>query len=216
MNIILFGPPGAGKGTQANNIMKLFKLHKISTGNLLRDEVANNSTLGNKIKSFIDKGSFVPDDVINNLIIKILTNKKFYNRLIFDGYPRNLNQARNLNSLLIKHDQKISCVLSLEVNKEIILKRILGRLSCSKCDLIFNEYFNPPTDKNHKCDPKFLNKRSDDNEKTITKRFDNYVEKTLPILDFYKDLNLLHQVNGMREIDEIFEQIRTILTSLDT
>ena len=216
MNIILFGPPGAGKGTQAHNIVKSFKLHKVSTGDLLRDEVKNNSTLGNQIKTLIDKGSFVPDEIMNNLIIKILSDKKFYNRLIFDGYPRNLNQARNLNTLLKKHDQQISCVLSLGVDKETIIKRILGRQTCSKCDLIFNEYFHPATNKNHFCDPKFLSKRSDDNEKTITKRFDNYEEKTLPILDFYKDLNLLHQVNGMREIDEIFEQIRTILTPLDT
>ena len=216
MNIILFGPPGAGKGTQADNIVKSFNLHKVSTGDLLRDEVQKNSDLGSKIKSLMDKGSFVPDDIINDLIVKILSNSEFYNRLVFDGYPRNLNQAKKLNLLLEKYNQKISCVLCLNVDKEIIVKRILGRQTCRKCKLTFNEYFNPSTKKNHICDPKFLEKRSDDNEVTIVNRFDNYLNKTLPILDFYKDLDLLHQINGMGEISAIFEQIRSILTSLET
>lgn len=216
MNVILFGPPGAGKGTQADNIVKSFNLHKISTGDLLRAEVQNNSPIGNKIKSAMDKGLFVSDDIINNLIIKILSNNRFYNRLVFDGYPRNLNQAKKLDILLKKHNQKISCALSLNVDKKAIVKRILGRQTCVKCKLTFNVYFNPPTNKNHACDPKFLDKRSDDNKKTIINRFENYLDKTLPILDFYKNLNLLHQINGMGEINEIFKQIRAILTSLET
>lgn len=211
----MFGPPGAGKGTQANNLVKFYDLHKVSTGNLLRNEVQNNSALGNKIKFIIDKGSFVSDDIINDLIAKILSDNKFYNRLIFDGYPRNLNQAKNLNLLLKKYNQKISNVLSLNVDKETIIKRILGRQTCSKCELIFNEYFNPPTNKNHSCDSRFLEKRSDDNEKTITNRFENYLNKTYPILDFYKDLNLLHEINGIGEINRIFNEIRTIIASLE-
>jgi len=216
VNIILFGPPGAGKGTQADNIVKFFNLHKVSTGDLLRNEIRNNSDLGNKIKSLMDRGSFVSDEIINNLILKILSDNKLFNRLIFDGYPRNLNQAKNLDLLLKKYNQKISCALSLNVDKKIIVKRILGRRTCTKCKVIFNEYFYPPTNKNHTCDPKFLDKRSDDNEKTIINRFENYLDKTLPILDFYKDLNLLHQINGMGEISEIFEQIRNKITTLET
>ena len=215
MNIILFGPPGAGKGTQADNIVKLFNLHKVSTGDLLRSKVDDNSDPGNKIKSLMDKGLFVSDDIINSLIGKILSDDKFYNRLIFDGYPRNLSQAKNLNLLLKKYNQKISCVLSLNIDKEAIVKRILGRQICTKCKLIFNKYFKPSTSKNHTCDPKFLDKRSDDNEKTIINRFEDYFEKTLPILDFYKDLNLLHQINGKSKIDDIFEQIRPIIASLE-
>ena len=215
MNIILFGPPGAGKGTQADKIVKFFKLHKVSTGDLLRNKTKNNSVLGDKIKSLIDKGSFVSDDIINSLIEEVLSDNKSYNRLIFDGYPRNLSQAKNLDVLLKKYNQKISCAISLNVDQETIVKRILGRLICSKCKLIFNEHFNPPTSENHSCDPKFLNKRSDDNEKAIINRVENYLEKTLPILDFYKDFNLLHQINGKCKIDEIFEQIRAILASLE-
>ena len=216
MNIILFGPPGAGKGTQADKIVQSHNMFKVSTGDLLRKEIGKKSNLGDKIKLLINKGEFVSDDIINNLIIKILSDKKLYNKLIFDGYPRNLTQAENLNSLISKHNQKISCVLSLNVDKEIIIKRVLGRQTCSKCGLIFNEYFNPSTNDNHPCGDKFLVKRSDDNEKIILNRFENYMEKTLPILDFYKKLNLLYEINGKAKIDEIFKQIGGIIASLET
>ena len=212
----MFGPPGAGKGTQADKIVKNFNLYKVSSGDLLREEIKNNTNTGNKIKSIIDKGLLVSDNIINDLIIKILSDKKLYNRLIFDGYPRNLEQARNLDLCLKKYKQEISCVLCLNVEKKLILKRILGRQTCINCGLIFNEYFMPATSKNHSCDPKFLSKRSDDNEKTVTNRFETYLNKTLPILDFYKEQNLLHHINGMLEIDQIFEEIRAIIASLET
>ena len=216
MNIILFGPPGAGKGTQATKVVKKFNLHKVSTGDLLREEIKNNTDLGNKIKSIMEAGSLISDNIINNLITKVISNKKFYNRLIFDGYPRNLKQGKNFDSQIKKYKQKISCVLSLNVDKESIIKRILGRQTCTNCGLIFNEYFCPASSKNHSCDPKFLNKRSDDNKKTIINRFETYLNKTLPILDFYKEQNLLHQINGMAKIDQIFDEICGIIASLET
>ena len=216
MNVILFGPPGAGKGTQADNIARVFNLHKVSTGDLLRDEIKNKTDLGKKIKSIVDKGLFVSDSVINNLIINHLSHKKSYNRLIFDGYPRNLNQAKNLDLLIKKHDQKISYVFSLNVDKELLIKRILGRQTCTNCGSIFNEYFRPSTNKNHTCGTKFLVKRSEDNEKTILYRFQAYLDKTLPILDFYKKLNLLHQINGRSEIDQIFKEICAIMGFFET
>ena len=215
MNIILFGPPGAGKGTQADNLVKNLSLHKISTGDLLRDEVKKKSVLGTNIKKIIDRGEFVPDEIINSFIDKIILNKTFSNRLIFDGYPRNLPQAEYLNTLINKHDQKISCVLSLKVNKEILLKRILGRQICGKCGLIFNEYFKPSTPKNHSCDSIHLKKRSDDNERTVIERYDTYLNKTLPILNFYKKLKLLYEINGDAEINEIYSQIQVIIASLE-
>ena len=216
MNIILFGPPGAGKGTQATKVVKKFNLHKVSTGDLLREEIKNNTDLGNKIKSIMDTGSLISDNIINNLITKVISNKKFYNRLIFDGYPRNLKQGENLDSQIKKYKQKISCVLSLNVDKESIIKRISGRQTCVNCGLIFNEYYYPASSKNHSCDPKFLNKRSDDNKKIIINRFETYLNKTLPILDFYKEQNLLHQINGMAKIDQIFDEICGIIASLET
>ena len=215
MNIILFGPPGAGKGTQSNNIVNFFKLHKVSTGDLLRNEVKNNTKLGDKINLIIKEGSLVSDDIINDLIVNILSDNKLYNRLIFDGYPRNLYQAKTLDILLKKYNQKISCVLCLNVDKHLIVKRILGRQMCANCELIFNVHYHPSTVKNHNCDPKFLVKRSDDNEKTIIYRYETYLDKTLPILDFYKEQNLLHQINGMAGIDQIFKEIQAIIASLE-
>ena len=215
MNIILFGPPGAGKGTQADNIVKSFNLIKVSTGDLLRNEISKNTDSGNKIKSIIKKGTFVSDEIINDLIVKILSNKKFNNRLVFDGYPRNLDQAKNLDLMIKKYDQKISCVLSLNVSKELIIRRIMGRQTCTKCELIFNEYFKPANSENHLCGTKFLVKRSDDNEKTIFKRYKTYLDKTLPILEHYKKLNLLHEIEGKSEIDKIFVEISRIIASLE-
>ena len=106
MNIILFGPPGAGKGTQATKVVKKFNLHKVSTGDLLREEIKNNTDLGNKIKSMMDTGSLISDNIINNLLTKVISNKKFYNRFIFDGYPRNLEQAKNLDSQMKKYKRQ--------------------------------------------------------------------------------------------------------------
>ena len=215
MNIILFGPPGAGKGTQSDRLAKKFNLQKVSTGELLRNEIKNNTSLGKKIRNLMDSGQLVSDNIINDLIIKILSNNNSKNRLIFDGYPRNLDQAKNFNSLLIKFDQKISCVLNLNVDKDIVVKRILGRQTCLNCGLIFNKFFNPATKSNHSCDPKFLDKRTDDNKKIIVDRYETYLNKTLPILDFYNQQNLLHKVNGMAKIDQIFEEICDIIASLE-
>ncbi len=215
MNIILFGPPGAGKGTQSDFITKSFNLHKVSTGDLLRNEIYNKTHIGNKIKSVMDKGILVSNEIINDLIETILSTKKFSNRLIFDGYPRNLDQAKNLDILLKKYNQKISCVFSLNVNKELIIKRILGRQTCTKCGNIFNEYFKLSTNKNHPCGTKYLIKRSDDNEKTILYRYDTYIDKTLPIIEYYKKLNLLYELDGTMEIDKIFNKIRHILASIE-
>ena len=215
MNIILFGPPGAGKGTQANNISIKFNLHKVSTGDMLREVIEQKTSEGNKIKSTINRGSLVSDEIINNLISKVLSNKTFNNKLIFDGYPRNLAQAKSLDLMLKKNNQKISRVLCLAVDKDTIIKRILGRESCSKCGVIFNKFFNPATELNHQCGSKYLTYRSDDNDRTASSRFETYLQTTLPIIDFYKKQNLFTEINGKQEINQIFEQLRGILTSLE-
>ena len=216
MNIVIFGPPGAGKGTQANYLVKNYKLYKISTGDLLREEINKKTKLGIQIRSAISRGSFVNDDIINNLIESIISNSSNQNRMIFDGYPRNLNQAKKLDLLLNRYKQKIFSVISLDVDKEIVVKRILGREVCSNCGSTFNKFFNPSTELNHKCGAKYLTIRSDDNEKTILKRFDTYENETLPILNYYKKQNLLTNINGMNKIDEIYKEIRQIMTSLKT
>ena len=216
MNIILFGPPGAGKGTQSNNLVKDFNLYKISTGDLLRNVTKKKSALGIKIKSMLDQGMLVSDGIINGIIETILSNKSNFNRLVFDGYPRNFNQVKHLDILIKKYNQKISCVLSLKVNQNVIIKRIIGRQVCSKCGLVFNEFFNPSTKDNHHCDIKFLQKRSDDNEKTVRNRFATYTKETLPILDYYQNQNLLYEIDGTDHIHKIYKEIRRIIHSLET
>jgi len=215
VNIILFGAPGAGKGTQADQIENKFKLFKISTGELLRKEIQNNTDLGIKIKSKIDKGELVSDEITNNLIVNVLSNENYSNRIIFDGYPRNLNQAKNLNLLLNKYNQKISCVLNLEADKESIIKRILGRIVCTNCGLTFNKFFNLPENKDHKCGSGYLKARSDDTKETIVNRYETYLKETLPILEYYEGQKILHKIDGNRKINEINQEICGIITSLE-
>ena len=215
MNIILFGPPGSGKGTQADNLVKDFNLFKISVGDILRNEINKNSQLGKKIKSTIDVGGFVPDKIVNDLIEKKITNKNC-NRLVFDGYPRNLYQAKYLDNFLKKHNEYIVCVISLKVDKDTIIKRILGRQICSKCTATFNEFFYPANDTNHTCGKEFLEKRVDDSELTINKRFQTYVDQTLPILEYYQSKKLLREINGIGDISAIYKEISQIMMSFDT
>ena len=214
-NIVLFGLPGAGKGTQADNLKNDFNLFKVSTGDLLREEIKKESPLGKKIKSTIDQGHLVDDLTINNLVENILCNENYYNRLIFDGYPRNLQQAKNFDILIKKNNQAISCVLNLNVQQDVIIKRILGRRVCSKCGLIFNNYFSTAKNEKHQCDAKYLHKRSDDNEETLKNRFEIYNNETLPILDYYKNQNLLYEIDGMGDIHTIYKEIRHIILSLE-
>ena len=185
MNIVIFGPPGAGKGTQSNLIVKKFNLHQLSTGELLRKEIKNNTKLGQKISSIINLGNLVSDEIVGNLIEKHVFNENYKNRLIFDGYPRNLIQAKNLENLLKKKGQKINIVLKLSVSLETIKKRILER--------------------------KNLEKRADDNEKIAIKRFKDYENNIKPVIDFYKKSNLLKEVNGEGSITEISDEISGII-----
>ena len=185
MNIILFGPPGAGKGTQAQNIVKKFNLIQISTGDLLRNEIKNKTDIGKEIEDTISKGDFATDEIIDRLLKNKITNSDIKNKIIFDGYPRSLSQAKNLDLLLVNSKQKIDFIFFLNVNKEIIIKRIEKR--------------------------KILEKRSDDNLKTILKRYDAYMETTKPVLEFYSKNQNFYEIDGSREIDEISSKIEQIL-----
>ena len=215
MNIIIFGPPGAGKGTQSNYIVNKYKLFQLSTGEYLRKEIKNKSELGLKIASIVNSGSLVSDQIVSNLIENIVSNKNYKNRIIFDGYPRTIPQAVNLESVLKKNDQKISIVLKLSVSLESIKKRISGRSTCSICGKIYNDFYNPPPKDTDCCSSKFLQKRGDDTIEVAVKRFETYEKSTKPVLDFYKKLNLLKVVNGENSIDQIYKEIEEIMGVLE-
>jgi len=206
MNIIIFGPPGAGKGTQSDKIASKYQLFKISTGDLLRNEIKKKTLLGKKIEEIVNSGTLVSDNIINDLIEKIASDKKYKNKIIFDGYPRNIQQAKNLNTLLKKHEQKIDLVISLKVSLDLIIKRITGRLVCSKCGNTFNEFFNPALNLTC-CKGGALKRRSDDNIETAKKRYETYENSTKPLLEYYSKSGLLKNVGGENKIEEIAAKI---------
>jgi adenylate kinase len=214
MNIVIFGPPGAGKGTQSNFIVKKFNLHQLSTGELLRKEIINKSDLGTKISSIMNSGQLVSDQIVSDLIENFISNDIFKNRLIFDGYPRNKLQAENLNNLLKKYDQKIDLVLKLSVSLEVIKKRISGRSVCSICGKIYNEFFNPAPINAECCASKFLQKRSDDTLSIAVTRYQTYEKNIEPVIDFYKQSNLLKVVNGETPISEINSEISGLIEGI--
>mgnify|MGYP001215017193 FL=1 len=211
MNVIIFGPPGAGKGTQSNYIVKKYNLFQLSTGEFLRKEIKNKTELGLKISSIVNAGSLVSDKIVSEVIDNIVSKDEFKNRIIFDGYPRNIDQANNLQKLLIKYNQKINLVLKLSVSLETIKKRISGRSVCSICGKIYNQFFNPAPTNTDCCASKFLQKRADDTIDVAVKRFQTYEKATEPLLDFYKKLNLLKIINGERPINQIYKEIGDIM-----
>ena len=211
MNIILFGPPGAGKGTQAQFIVKKHNYFQLSTGNLLRNEVKLKTSLGEDIEKLISNGKFVSNQMVNTLLRQSITNLKFRDRIIFDGYPRNVEQAKNLQFILGEFDQTIGHIIFLNVSKDIIEKRIMGRMTCDKCNMTLNEFFNKEQIELHPCGKEFLKKRKDDNFRVVVARYDTYMETTKPVLDFYsKNVNFT-EIDGGAEIDQITHKINDVL-----
>jgi len=211
VNIILFGPPGAGKGTQSQYLVESCNYTQISTGDLLRDEIKKNTELGKEILSKVDIGDFVNDEIVNSLIDEIVSKKKYHNKLIFDGYPRNIFQAKNLDNIMSKNNQSIGAIIYLDVTRDIIEKRIFGRIVCEKCNVTLNEYLDNDQIKNHKCGNEYLKKRKDDNSKTIINRYDTFVKETNPLLDYYSKKTTFYKVDASVKIEEITAKIAEIL-----
>ena len=186
MNIIIFGPPGAGKGTQAKYLVNKLNSFQVSTGDMLREEIKKNTTIGKNIINNMNEGKFVDDEIVNKLLENVIFDPNKMNKLIFDGYPRTINQAKNLDNLLNKSNQKIDFIFFLNVKKDSIIKRIEKR--------------------------KILEKRADDNLKTILKRYDTYMETTKPVLDFYSKNPNFYEIDGSLKIEEISSKIEQILS----
>ena len=212
MNLILLGPPGAGKGTQAKFIAKKFNLYQLSTGDLLREEIKNKTEIGKKIKHAIAHGDFVVDEIVNQLLKTVTTNPSNRNSIIFDGYPRTINQAENLETILNADNQSINFILFLKVTREVIEKRILGRITCEKCNKTFNKYLNNEEIEKHKCGNSYLKKREDDNQEVIITRYEEYMKKTKQVLDFYSPRSYFHEIDGSQKIQAITNKIEQILT----
>ena len=211
MNIILFGPPGAGKGTQSQLIVKKHNYFQLSTGDLLRNEIKINTDLGRKIETIIEKGNFVSDDIVNDLLKQTILNLKFRDRIIFDGYPRTVNQANNLNLILKEFNQKIDLIISLVVPRDIIEKRIIGRITCDKCNSTLNEFFNKEEIELHPCGKDHFVKRKDDNVETIMSRYDIYTKTTEPVLNFLSKNPNFQEIDGTLDINEITSKIDTFI-----
>jgi len=211
VNVILFGPPGAGKGTQAQFVVKKHNYFQLSTGNLLREEVKLNTTLGKEIEKLISNGKFVSDEIVNALLRQSINNLKFRDRIIFDGYPRNVDQAKNLKSILSAFNQTIGHIIFLNVDRDVIEKRIMGRMTCEKCHMTMNEFFNKEQIELHPCGKEFLKKRKDDNIEVVIARYDKYMESTKPVLDFYSKNANFTEIDGATEIEQISNKINDVL-----
>ena len=181
MNLILFGPPGAGKGTQAKYLVNKLNGFQISTGDMLRDEIQKDTEIGKKIINDMNDGKFVNDEIVNKLIKKVIFDPQKKSKLIFDGYPRSISQAKNLDLLLKDSNQKIDFIFFLNVNKDTIIKRIEKR--------------------------KILEQRSDDDSNTILTRYETYMETTRPVLDYYSKNQNFHEIDGSLKIDDITAKI---------
>jgi adenylate kinase len=214
MNLVIFGPPGAGKGTQSKFIVKKYNLFQLSTGELLRKEIINKTSLGSEISSTMNSGKLVSDKIASNLIEKFISNNEYKDRLIFDGYPRNEIQAENLSKLLNKYNQKINLVLKLSVSLDTIKKRIVGRSVCSICGKIYNEFFNPAPVNSDCCASRFLQKRSDDTLDISVSRYETYEKNIKPVIDYYKESKLLKVVNGEMPINEITNEISGLIEGI--
>lgn len=213
MNIILLGPPGAGKGTQSAGLVERHGMKQLSTGDMLRAAVKEGTPVGREAKAVMDRGELVSDDIVSALIDENLASMPAEQGAIFDGYPRTAAQAEDLDRILAKNNRSLDRVIELEVDVDALVERITGRFSCANCGALYHDTANPPA-KDGVCDAcgsTEFKRRPDDNEETVRKRMDEYRAKTAPILPGYEARGIVTRVDGMAGIDEVAGQIDTVL-----
>lgn len=216
MNLILIAPPAAGKGTQAQLIKEEFNLYHLSTGDLLREIASSDTESGKEIKNIIDNGLLVNDELMIKLLKQKISTIENNNGIIFDGFPRTINQANMLNDLLSELGMKIDYVIFLDVLKDVASKRAIGRVSCNNCGSIYNVYFDS-FNEDGKCNNcgNNLTKREDDTLEKFIYRFDTYIENTKPIIDYYKNMNILYSIDSNRDKENIYKDIKSIIRGTD-
>lgn len=210
MDLVLFGPPGAGKGTQAKHLTVILGHPQLSTGDLMRAERASGSALGERFNGFMSQGRLVPDELVAELVKKRLSQPDAQEGAVFDGYPRTLDQASLLDDILEQCGRAVDHVVSLEVPLEHILDRVSGRRVCQSCGQVYHIRYNPPPASGAcgSCGSTDLIQRSDDAESVVRKRFEEYLDKTAPVLDFYKNRGLVRTVNGVGDVEAVTERVR--------
>lgn len=212
MNIILLGPPGAGKGTQAKRLIDKYSIPQISTGDMLRAALKEGTALGLEAKKYMDKGELVPDSVVIGLVKERIQQKDCAKGYMLDGFPRNVSQAEALDKMLAELKQKIDDVICIEVPNEELLGRLTGRRTCRSCGAGFHVMFDPPKKEGvcDKCNGE-LYQRDDDNESTVKSRLDVYAKQTEPLIGYYKNQGKLRSINGVGDMEEIFSRITAVL-----
>lgn len=208
MKLVILGPPGAGKGTQAEYIVKRYNIPHISTGDIFRENIKNNTELGKKAKSYMDKGLLVPDDLVIALVEDRLNKDDAKEGFLLDGFPRTVAQAVSLDSILDKNDDKLTKVINISVDPEILIERAVGRRVCKTCGMTYHVKFNPPKEEGI-CDKDGtkLIQRDDDTEETVKTRISVYFDQTAPLIDYYRAQNLLIDIDGAKDIDKVFDDI---------
>lgn len=213
MNLILFGPPGAGKGTQGALLAAKRGLLKISTGDILRDALRAGTTLGLEAKKFMNAGELVPDSVILGLVRAAIENAADAAGFIMDGFPRTIPQAEGVDSMLTEMNMPIDAVIVLDVDDDRLVKRLSGRRSCPSCGSVFNIYFDPPRTEGRcdRCNAELV-QRADDSQDTVVRRLEVYKQQTAPIIEYYGKHGVpIHAVNGERSIDEVQKDVLLIV-----
>ncbi|MBE6046951.1 MAG: adenylate kinase [Clostridium sp.] len=211
MKIVLLGPPGAGKGTQAKSISNRYSIPHISTGDIFRKNISENTPLGVEAKSYMDNGQLVPDEVTINMVKERLKEDDCKNGYLLDGFPRTVSQAEALEAFLNERNESLNTSLLIDVPTEFILERMTGRRVCPSCGASYHIKFNPAVDgKCELCGTEVV-QRKDDTEETVKERLDVYKEQTQPLIDFYKEKELLSVVDGTKAINEVFEDICDVL-----
>ncbi len=215
MNIILMGLPGAGKGTQASEIIKKYPIPHISTGDMFRAAIKNNTELGQKAKSFMDNGELVPDEVTIGIVRERLLEEDAKRGFLLDGFPRTVEQAVALNDMLAEADRKIEAVVNIDVQEEELMNRLTGRRICETCGTTYHLVFNPPKVEGIcDIDGGKLYQRADDNPETVRNRLDVNIKQTKPLVDFYTEQGVLFNIDGSKDIKDVTAEVEAVLQKL--